>query len=56
MGGANGKGKKKSPRDGKPGGKNANYKKTMKGGGGGGGNATAKSSAASTLETQIESA
>jgi len=36
MGGANGKGKKKSPRDGKPGGKNANYKKTMKGGGGGG--------------------
>jgi hypothetical protein len=32
MGGANGKGKKKSSRDGKPGGKNANYKKTMKGG------------------------
>ena len=61
MGGANGKGKKKSSRDGKPGGKNANYKKTMKGGGGGGGggnsaNGTTKSSAASTLETRIESA
>ena len=63
MGGANGKSKKKkSPRDGKSGGKSANYKKTgMKGGMSGDKNAknkntNGKSSTARALETQIESA
>ena len=62
MGGANGKSKKKkSPRDGKSGGKSANYKKTGMKGGLSGDNATnkntnGKSSTTRALETQIESA
>ena len=63
MGGANGKSKKKkSPRDGKSGGKSANYKKTGMKGGMSGDNATNKntngksSTTRGALETQIESA